>query len=153
MIELLRRLNPAVPRRVLSILAGVAWGGVSIMLFVRAGSWLADTPEATATLAVAAGAAMGVFLVRRAFLPLVRKNLARLALRPDRACLFSMFAWSSWGIALVMSVGGVLLRNSAAPRPPLAAVYIGMGMCLGTGAFLYFRSLRGGGTSGNDASS
>lgn len=153
MTELLRRLNPAVPRRALVALAGVAWGGVSIMLFVRAGGWLAVTPAATAALAVAAGAAMGVFLIRRAFAPLVRKNLVRLARRPDRACLFSMFAWRSWGIALVMSVGGVLLRHSAAPRPPLAAMYIGMGMCLGTGAFMYFRSLRGGGTTGSDAPS
>jgi len=153
MSELLRSLNPVVPRGVLPALAGIAWGGVSIMLFVRAGGWLLDIPVSTAALAVAAGVAMGVFLIRRVFLPLVSANLTRLAGRPERACLFSMFAWRSWAVALVMSVGGVLLRHSAAPRPPLAAMYVGMGLCLGTGAFVYFRSLRAVSAAGRGAPS
>jgi len=143
MMDLLRRLNPAVPRRVLPLLAGAAWGGVGIMLFVRSGGWLLASPAATAALAIAAGVSMGVFMIRRVFAPLVRKNVARLARRPERACLFSMFAWRSWLIALVMSVGGVMARHSAAPRPLLAALYIGMGLSLGAGAVLHFRSLRG----------
>ena len=144
MTALLRRLNPAVPRGVLPLLAGLIWGSVATMLFVRSGGWLLASSSSTAVLAIAAGTSMGVFLIRRAFTPLVRKNLVRLAARPDRACLFSMFAWRSWLIALVMSVGGVMARHSSAPRPLLAAMYIGMGLSLGAGAFLYFRSLRGG---------
>jgi hypothetical protein len=139
MRALLRRLNPTVPRGLLPALAGVAWGGVAIMLLVRAGGWLLASPPATSLAAAAAGISMAVFLIRRSFVSLVRRNLTRLSVRPERACLFSMFAWRSWAVALVMSVGGVLLRQSAAPRPLLAAMYVGMGLCLGVGAFHYFR--------------
>jgi len=143
--ELLRRLNPTVPKRVLPLLAGLTWGLVAAMLFTRAGGWLLASPVLTAFLAAAAGAAIGAYLIPRIFLPLVRVNLARLARRPESPCLFSMFAWRSWVVALVMSVGGVALRHSPMPRPLLAATYVGMGLCLGAGAILYLRSLRRGG--------
>ncbi|MBU1675169.1 hypothetical protein KKA85_05255, partial [bacterium] len=127
---------------------GVVWGLVAAMLFVRAGGWLLASPLPTAVLAGAAGAAMGAYLIPRTFMPLVRKNLARLTARPARACLFSMFAWRSWFMALVMSIGGVALRYSPTPRPLLAAMYVGMGLCLGSGAVLYFRPPRRAGRAG-----
>jgi hypothetical protein len=82
---------------------------------------------------------MAAILIPKAFDPLVAKNLARLAGRPDPACVFSTFPWRSWAMVTVMSVGGVLLRHSSVPRLLLAAPYLGMGLCLGAGALLYLR--------------
>ncbi len=141
MTDLLRKLNPTVPSGALPILAGTVWGLVGIMLCIRAGGWLLTSTLPTGMLAVLAGLIFGTIMIRKAFIPLVHKNLARLAQRPPRACLFSMFAWRSWAIAVVMSVGGVFVRHSSAPRLPLAAMYVGMGLSLLAGAVMYFRTL------------
>ncbi len=140
MTELIKKLNPAVPRGVLPVLAGTVWGLVGLMLCVRAAGWLSIAPLPSGALAVAVGLVLAAVMIRMSFVPLVRKNLVRLAQRPARTCLFSMFAWRSWAIALVMSVGGVVIRHSSAPKLPLAAMYVGMGLSLLAGSVLYFRS-------------
>ncbi|MBK7701370.1 MAG: hypothetical protein IPI34_00035 [bacterium] len=139
MRDLLHRLNPAVPRRVLPLIAGVLWGMVALMLMTRATIWLLGARPLPGLAAAAAGILMAVVLIPRAFRPLVAKNLRRLADRPDPACLFSTFPWRSWAMVLVMSVGGVLLRHSDLPRLLLAAPYLGMGLSLGAGALVYLR--------------
>jgi hypothetical protein len=139
MSDLLRRLNPAVPRRVLPLFAATVWGAVSLMLLTRATIWLLGARLLPGLAAAAVGVLMAVLLIPRSFSPLVTKNLRRLAGRPDPACLFSTFPWRSWAMVLVMSVGGVALRHSAAPRLLLAAPYLGMGLCLGAGSLLYLR--------------
>jgi hypothetical protein len=139
MRELLHRLNPAVPRRALPLIAATLWGLVGLMLLTRATIWLLGARPLPGLAAAAAGILMAVLLIPRAFKPLVAKNLRRLAVRPDPACAFSTFAWRSWAMVLLMSVGGVLLRHSDAPRLLLAAPYLGMGLCLGAGALLYLR--------------
>lgn len=140
MTTLIKKLNPAVPSGVLRFLAGTVWGLVGLMLCVRAGGWLSTAPLPSGALAVTVGLVLAAVMIRTSFIPLVRRNLARLAQRPARACLFSMFAWRSWAIALVMSVGGVIIRHSSAPKLPLAAVYVGMGLSLLASSALYFRS-------------
>ena len=142
-MEILRRLNPVVPRSVLPLLAGSTWGAVGVMLLVRSGGWFTTEPvERGWWLAIAVGLTMAGLMIPGMFLPIVRKNLARLQLRPDRACLFSMFAWRSWILVVIMSVAGVTLRRSGVPRLYLAGPYLGMGLCLLSGAILYLRSLR-----------
>ncbi|MDO9172323.1 MAG: hypothetical protein Q7W29_10895 [bacterium] len=139
MSELLRRLNPAVPRRALPLFAGVLWGMVALMLMTRATIWLLGAQPLPGLAAAAAGVLMAALLIPRAFRPLVAKNLRRLADRPDPACVFSAFAWRSWAMVTVMSVGGVLLRQSGLPRLLLATPYLGMGLCLGAGSLIYLR--------------
>lgn len=134
---LLRRLNPAVPRRALPLIAGVLWGMVALMLMTRATIWLLGARPLPGLAAAAVGVLMAALLIPRAFRPLVAKNLRRLADRPDPACVFSTFAWRSWAMVTVMSVGGVLLRQSSLPRLLLAAPYLGMGLCLGAGSLIY----------------
>lgn len=139
MRDLLRRLNPAVPRRALPLVAGVLWGMVGLMLLTRATIWLLGSRPLPGLAAAAVGILMAAVLIPRAFRPLVTKNLRRLAGRPDPACVFSTFAWRSWAMVMVMSVGGVLLRHSDVPRLLLAAPYLGMGLSLGAGSLLYLR--------------
>lgn len=140
MRTLLNRLNPVVPRRALTPLAGVLWGAVAVMLLVRATGWLLAAAVLPAVLAGVGGIALGLFLIDRAFRPLVEKNLCRLADRPERACVFSVFAFRSWAMVTVMSVGGVLLRHSAVPKLALAGPYLAMSLCLGWGALRYLRN-------------
>ncbi len=135
--------TPAVPRRVLPVFAGTIWGLVGLMLCTRATLWLAAADPLPTAGALAAGLLLGAFMIRFAFRPLVARNLERLAERPERTCLFAMFPWRSWAIALVMSVLGVMLRRSGFPRLPLAGMYVGMGLSLLSGAFLYYRHVLG----------
>lgn len=142
MSVLLRRLNPAVPRRALPLVAAALWGLVALMLLTRATIWLLGARPGPGLAAAAFGVLMAAVLIPKAFGPLVAKNLVRLAGRPDPACVFSTFPWRSWAMVTVMSVGGVLLRHSPVPRLLLAAPYLGMGLCLGAGALLYLRRSR-----------
>ena len=140
---LLDRYDPVVPRRILPLLAGVVWGGVGVMLSVLAGRWLARTTPATAAAVGVAGSLVGLLLARTMFRRLVMRNLARLEARPARTCLFSLFPWRSWAIALLMSVMGATLRRAGVPRVPLAGVYVAMGLSLLGGAFLYLQAFFG----------
>lgn len=142
MTALLARLNPAVPRGALAPLAAVAWGAVGIMLLRRSLPWFLDAPGTDALLPAAFGLVMAGGMVFGMFPRIVGRNMERLARRPERACLFSVFAWRSWAMVVVMSVGGVTLRNSDVPRLWLAGPYLGMGLSLLSGAVLYLRAIR-----------
>ncbi len=140
MKELLRRFNPAVPSSVLPVLAGMTWGAVGVMLLTRSLGWFMPAERSGAFwIALIVGLIMAGGMIPGMFRNIVTKNLARLSERPDRACLFSVFAWRSWLMVTVMSVGGVLLRHSGVPRLALAGPYLGMGLCLLSGSVRYFR--------------
>lgn len=137
------RWSPAVPRGVLPLLAGVVWSAVGVMLTTRAVVWLrAAEPGPGLWAALAVGLVMAGGMIPGMFLKLVRKNLDRIAARPERTCLFAVFAWRSWGIALVMSVLGGTLRRSGINPLYLAGPYLGMGLCLLSGGLLYLRATR-----------
>jgi len=142
MTDILHRLNPAVPRRVLAPIAAFTWGAVGAMLVTRAVIWFSGDFGRGALISLAVGLIMAGGMIPGMFVKIVNKNLARLALRPDRACLFSVFAWRSWVLVVIMSVGGVMLRKSGVPRLYLAGPYFGMGLCLLSGAVLYLASMR-----------
>lgn len=141
MTEILHRLNPAVPRRVFAPLAAMIWGAVGVMLVTRAVIWFRGDFGLWALISLAVGLIMAGGMIPGMFVKIVRKNLARLALRPDRSCVFSVFAWRSWILASIMSFGGVALRHSDIPRLYLAGPYFGMGLCLLSGALLYAASI------------
>ena len=127
------------PRRVLPAVAGGVWFAVAAILLTRAVVWLLGARPLPALAAAAGGALMAWFLVPRAFVPLVEKNLRRLAALPARTCVFSTLALRSWILVALMIVGGITLRRSAIPRLALAVPYLGMGLCLGAGAVTYLR--------------
>jgi hypothetical protein len=137
--ELLRRLNPAVPSSVLPVLAGLTWGAVGVMLLSRSLGWFMPADRNGAFwIALVVGVIMAAGMIPGMFRKIVTKNLTRLSERPDRACIFSVFAWRSWLMVAVMSIGGVLLRQSGVPRLALAGPYLGMGLCLLSGSVRYF---------------
>lgn len=139
----LQRWNPAVPRWLLPLLAGVVWAAVGVMLVSRSVRWFAAAEPGTLFwISLAVGVVMAAGMIPGMFLKLARKNLERMRARPERACLFSIFAWRSWGIALVMSVLGGTLRRSGIQPLYLAGPYLGMGLCLLSGGVYYLRHVR-----------
>lgn len=131
MNEALYRWKPAVPRAALPVIAGMVWAAVGIMLLTRSAVWFRAAEIGLPFWgALAFGVAMAGGMIPGVFLRLSRKNLERMAALPERACVFALFAWRSWGIALVMSVLGVTLRRSGTPHLALAGPYLGMGLCL-----------------------
>ncbi len=139
-----RRFTPLARRRTLALFAGIMWALVALMLLGRSVVWLAGASLPAALLSAGLGIGMGLWLVPRAFRPLVEKNIARWQRRPEPTCLFSCFAWRSWAIVAVMVAAGITLRRSPVPRPVLIVPYLGMAICLGAGAWRYLRHALGG---------
>ncbi|MBK9304726.1 MAG: hypothetical protein IPM94_12840 [bacterium] len=69
MSALLQRLNPAVPRRALPLVAGALWGLVALMLLTRAAIWLLGSRPVPGAAAAAVGVLMAAVLIPRAFGP------------------------------------------------------------------------------------
>jgi len=140
-MDLLRRLNPAVPRQWLMTLAGLMWSGVGLFLMGLAYGWLTDPPQ-TANLGLAALGVLGALpIYRLGFRRMARQNVVRLRGMNDRACLFSFMAWKSYLIVPVMVTLGILLRTSSIPKPLLAVAYIAIGGGLFLSSFVYYGRL------------
>jgi hypothetical protein len=120
------KLNPAVPRSWLQIVAGLAWSGVGLMLGRWAAVWLLEYPLSTGALAVGAGLGLAV-LISLFFSIMALKNIDRINQLPEKACLFAFQQWYSYPLVLFMVSLGLLLRHSPLPRNLLAILYLGIG--------------------------
>lgn len=137
----LRRLNPAVSRERLLLLAGLMWSAVGVMLCRYAFLWL-TRPLTTLTLVLGlAGAAVSLAANRFQFSRLALKNIERILQLNDPACLFAFQAWKGYLIIAVMMTGGILLRGSSIPRPYLAVPYAAVGGALLQASLHYFARL------------
>lgn len=135
------RLKPALPRPWLLALAGIMWTAVGLMLCRYAFVWLTHPPSwAHAGLGLA-GIVAAAPIYRLGFRKLARQNVERIRRLGDRACLFSFLAWKSYAIVAVMITGGVLLRQSALPKPYLAILYAAIGGGLFLSSFVYYGQL------------
>jgi hypothetical protein len=127
---LLRRYNPALPKKWLLILAGGMWSGVGLMLFGYAFTWLTH-PLSTITLLLGLlGVIISISANHFQFSKLAKKNIERILALNDRACVFSFQAWTGYLIIAVMITAGILLKSSAVPKPYLAVVYVAIGGAL-----------------------
>ncbi len=132
------RLNPALPKKWLLVLAGGMWSAVGILLLVYAITWLTQ-PLTALTLALgAAGVVISILANRYQFTRLSRKNITRILSLNDKACLFAFQAWTGYAIIAVMMTGGILLRNSTLPKPYLAVVYAAIGGALLQASIHYY---------------
>lgn len=136
MSSLLEKLAPNVPRSWLPRLAALTWAAVGAMLLGRAAAWIRLMPGLSALALTAAAAVVAWWLSRRAFIPIVERNLERLAQRPESSCAFGVFPWRSWLMVILMVVMGITLRRFI-PPVYLIAPYVCMGLCLWAGAMRY----------------
>ena len=137
-VELLHRLNPAVAKKWLVVVAGMMWTGVGLMLTRLAYGWLTAAPSPVMLMLGVLGICFSLVLYRFGFLKVAQDNIARIWDSPDRACLFSFQAWRGYLIIAVMIPLGLLLRNSPVPKPYLAVLYTAIGGGLFLASFHYY---------------
>jgi hypothetical protein len=140
MKPLANRLNPAVDKKFLILLAGVVWCGVGIMMISFAISWLTDYQGKGRFLFYLAGFLAAIPIHNFGFLKLVNKNLRRLMPISEKRCLFSFITWKSYLIIIVMVSMGIALRHSAIPKQWLSIPYNGIGLGLFLSGTRYFRT-------------
>ncbi len=138
-LNLVKLLNPAVPRHWLLLLAGLMWSGVGVFLSCLAATWLAKSFSILSLLLFLVGVGVSVFANRVQFTRLAVKNIQRICSLNHTACLFSFQAWTGYLIIAFMMSLGIWLRSSSIPRPYLMVVYVAIGGALFQASFHYYR--------------
>jgi hypothetical protein len=140
---MITRFNPAVPRHYLFAIAGLLWTLAGGLLCVRGAVWLGGfqfpliaSIEAGSLIIAAAGY---IFL----FAGIVRKNITRIGLLPDRACVFAFTPWRGYVMIGIMMTAGISLRSSSIPLYYLSLPYTAMGGILLTGGVTFYREFFG----------
>lgn len=139
MKTLVYRLNPAVDRKFLILLAGAVWCSVGIMLISFAISWLTSYQGKGKILFYLAGFLAAMPIHHFGFLKLVNKNLRRLMPITEKRCIFSFITWKSYLIIIIMVSMGIVLRHSSIPKQYLSILYNGIGLGLFLSGIRYFR--------------
>ncbi len=140
---MLERLKPAVPRHHLYAIAGLLWMFAGALLCYRGVEWLGDV-QLSAAFGVGIGAlVLAVAFYATVFSRLVRKNIDRIGLLPDRPSVFAFTAPRGYLMIGLMMTAGITLRNSAIPRYYLSLPYSSMGAVLLTGSVQVYREFVG----------
>jgi hypothetical protein len=108
------------------------------MLCVLAYGWLLQVEDLNALLLTTAGVLLGTAIYRFGFLGLAIRNINRIHLLPEKACLFAFQEWKSYPLIAVMIALGITLRHSPIPKPYLAVLYIGIGLGLFLASMQYY---------------
>lgn len=135
----LRKLKPAVDKKILVLMAGIMWCGVGAMLLSYSISWLSSFPGKSQLIFGFAGFLTAMPVHHFGFLRIADKNLARLLPMTEKKCLFSFMTWKSYLIVPVMVSMGIFLRNSPLPKEYLSIIYNGIGLGLFLSGIRYFR--------------
>ena len=138
--SVLYKYNPAVPKRLLLIIAGSLWTLVGAFLCWRAYGWLELEHETITPVFAVTGIVVAVTANRFLLAKSARRIVDRISLLPDRACLFAFTPWRGYFMIGGMITMGVLLRNSAFPRHYLALLYGAMGGALVLSSFVFYNS-------------
>ncbi|HXX62299.1 MAG TPA: hypothetical protein VEO56_00770 [Bacteroidota bacterium] len=133
------RFKPAVSRHHLLALAGLAWTIAGGILCIRAAFWLLDLPTVVAVAIGSSGILGAAAAYLSLFSRLVRKNIDRIALLPERPCAFAFTAWRGYIMIAVMMTVGITLRSGVVPTVYLALPYTAMGSVLLTGSAGFYR--------------
>jgi hypothetical protein len=134
------KFKPAVPKKILLVIAGAMWCCVGIMLTSMAVHWLYVYNGNPWFFAVP-GLTAALLIHHFGFLKIVDKNLGRISRLPGKLCVFSFISWKSYLIIIVMVTMGITLRHSSVPKQYLSVLYLGIGMALFLSSIRYFRNL------------
>jgi hypothetical protein len=134
------KIKPAIPRKLLLLIAGAMWCGVGIMLTLMAVHWLYNY-KGNAWFFDVPGLVAALVIHHFGFLKLVDKNLGRISRLSERPCAFSFISWKSYLIIIIMVTLGITLRHSPVPKQYLSIIYLGIGLALFLSSIRYFRNL------------
>jgi hypothetical protein len=132
------KFKPEVSKKWLLAAAGLMWSGVGIMLCCLAYQWLMSVSYLWEFVDAVAGLILSVAIYYFGFSKIAKKNIERLNLYPDKACLFAFQAWKSYLVIFIMILLGVTLRNSPIPKYYLSILYIAIGGALFLSSFHYY---------------
>lgn len=135
---LLKKLNPAVSKYWLIVLAGLMWSLVGIMLCRLAYIWLAAVNWSFGLSLGLLGIISALAAYRYGFSKIARKNIVRLCLLPDKCCIFAFQAWKSYLIVIFMIMLGIALRSLPIPKHFLAVIYTTIGGALFLSSFHFY---------------
>jgi hypothetical protein len=138
----MKKIRPAVGKRVLLYLAALMWICVGGMLLGFAYTWLCPLALHEALVRVGTGAAIALVIHHFGFLRVVDRNLARIMPMEGKRCLFSFMSWKSYLVVASMAAMGMALRHSSVPKPLLSVVYTAIGLALVLSSFRYLRVVR-----------
>lgn len=133
----LEKLNPAVDKKYLLLIAGLMWCGVGVMLISFALSWLAHYQGRGKGLFYVAGLLAGLPIHFLGFSKLAVKNMNRIMAIKGKKCIFSFITWKSYFIIIFMVALGITLRHSSLPKQYLSILYNGLGIGLFLSGTLY----------------
>lgn len=137
---LIQKLNPAVDKKYLILLAGLVWCGAGVMLIIFAVSWLANYKGPGKILFFIAGFLGAMPIHHFGFLKLADKNLKRLLLLTEKKCIFMFITWKSYLIILIMISLGITLRHLPITKQYLSILYNGIGLGLFLSGIRYLRN-------------
>ncbi|MHA1205739.1 MAG: hypothetical protein ACTSRR_08955 [Candidatus Heimdallarchaeaceae archaeon] len=132
------KCEPAVPKYVHYIIAGLAWLGVGIMLSNFAIQWLIATVVPLVWIYGLIGTIAGFIIYYFGFSHIAKKNVKRIVEKRHKFCVFAFISWKSYFTILIMVAMGIGLRMSPIPKHYLAILYIGLGIGLSLSSFVYF---------------
>jgi hypothetical protein len=135
----LAKLNPAVDKKILVLLAGLMWCGVGIMLMVFAVTWLNRYEGSGKLIFYLCGFIAAIPIHFFGFIKIAEKNLNRLLPLTEKKCVFSFMTWRSYFIVIIMVSMGIALRHSAIPKQFLSVLYNGIGLALFLSGLQYMR--------------
>jgi hypothetical protein len=135
---LLKKLNPAVSKYWLIVLAGLMWSIVGIMLCRLAYIWLAAVNWSLGLPLGVLGIISALAAYRYSFSKIALKNIVRLCLLSDKCCIFAFQAWKSYLIVIFMIILGIALRNLPIPKHFLAVIYATIGGALFLSSFHFY---------------
>lgn len=133
------KLNPAVDKKILVLLAGAIWCGIGLMLLRFSIVWLSMFEIKTQFIFGLTGLLAALPIHYFGFLKIADKNLLRLLPLKEKRCIFSFMTWKSYLIVPVMVAMGILLRHSPTPKQYLSIIYTGIGLALFLSGLRYFR--------------
>ncbi len=85
------------------------------------------------------GFCLGVLVHHFGFSAIARKNISRIARKPDQLCLFAFQTWHSYLLIVFMAALGFALRQTHLSRPLLGGIYLIVGTGLTLSSTLYYR--------------
>ena len=142
---LAEKLNPAIPKRYLFLLAGTIWSLVGLILATVGLFWIFTVKQPHTLVLVLTPVAIIVGFIKGKFVLFKAANRTSdyIYSRPEKACFGSVFTWTTWLIICLMVTMGQLLRKVIVPvayRDYLGLVYVLIGLALLTSSFVYWKN-------------
>ena len=136
--ERIEELKPAVKKKYLILLAGLAWLGVGIMLAKKAFHWFVEINDKILLYSLI-GFTFALIFHHFGFLRIADKNIKSIEEMEGLRCIFSFIKWKSYVLILVMISFGIVIRHSSLPLQDIGIIYLTIGLSLVFSSIRYFR--------------